>query len=194
MSNKLKREEVEPIAAELRKILTHDGLEKLILSHGAYREQCETQEQLLKNHAEIDRINAKLVAGLTEQVESEKEYIKSVEAKFDAQCELSDGMIALMDTQQKEILALSQTEIHSRALSQTDKHYAVECRSILVYVLERTERGDDFLRLWEVLPKDQKDIYNEEARKWLGKQPPHVDPELRKQMLPPPQRKGSDHA
>lgn len=186
---KLKKEEVEPIVEELRKILTHDGLEKLVASHGAYRERCELLEKWIKTNEEIERLNKDLVKGLEEQVESEKAYIKSMEARADKQAELSDGMLALIENQSREILALSQTEIHSRAIAQTSDYYAVESRSILVYVLERTERGRDFLRLWEALPQDQKDIYDQESRAWLRKQEPHVDPELRKQMLPAPTKK-----
>jgi len=192
MDKKLKKEEVEPIAEALRKIITHDGLEKLIASHGAYRERCELQEKWIKTHEEIEQITKKLVEGLKEQVESEKAYVKSVEEKFEKQNELSNGMLSLIENQSKEILALSQTEIHSRAIAQTSDYYAVEARSILVYVLERNDRSLDWIRLWEALPQDQKNLYNQDSKAWLLKQPPHVDPELRKKMLPAPAPKPSD--
>lgn len=175
-------EEVQVLAGELRKILTHDSLEKLIASEAAWKKVCDLQEQLLESYKSMSSSRDAVIEDLKAEVEYQKQGVKLLENVV----EIDSKALA---QREKSLVAFEQWALHSQVIEQTSTYYAIESKSILMYILERTARGDDFIRLWEVLPQDQKDIYKDEARKWLAQQPRHEDPELRKKLLPPPNQK-----
>lgn len=65
---------------------------------------------------------------------------------------------------------------------------AIEQRAFLWYILERSEKAKDWLRLWEVLPQAQKDVYMAEAAEWLKSNPGVVPGDLRAALLDAPKR------
>lgn len=185
---RLKSEEFQEIAAALRKILTHEGLEKLLASHEtlhqydvAWRDRNDLLEKLIEAYGAQSKAAQDHVTSSESLVESMKKAIESLEALVETQKKL-------IETQTKEILGLDQAALYSQALHQSADHYAILSRSMMVYVLERSDRAKDWLRLWEALPEDQKEVYNQESREWLGKQPTHADREITKMLKPAPKR------
>lgn len=180
---RLKSEEFQEIAAQLRKILTHQGLEKLLASHEtfrqydlAWRDRCDLQEQL------IEAYGAQAKSGLAES------YIESLNKANDALQAVVENQKKLIEGQEREIQGLDQAALYSMAIQESAYYYAVLCRSTMVYVLERSERGKDWLRLWDALPEDQKEVYHQESRDWFGKQPTRADAETKKMLKRPPKR------
>jgi len=146
-----------------------EGLKK---SQKGYEELIEAKDAHQASSERVIENQRALIQGLESEVRKADELIAVQKEKLEAL--------------EANILAIEQTGLYDQALMQTADYYAVESRSLLVYVLERSEKSRDFLRLWEVLPQDQKDVYNQESATWLGKQPPHVDPELRAKLKPAP--------
>jgi len=138
-------------------------------------------------HEIIDALKKQLAIreSLSCNQEAMIEALKSGNENLNA---LIEGMKAKDETRGHQVEALEQTEMASRAMQQTADHYAIESRSTLAYIIERSDNGLDTMRLWEALPEDQKDIYRKESLTWLGKQPSHVDPALRARMKPAPKK------
>jgi HD superfamily phosphohydrolase len=196
---RLTPEEVHDIATTLRRILTHEGLERLVESESAWKELCDTQEALLDAYERAEKIRDDLIESFKRGDKIRDSLIEGLKKQIEHMDKGVNLLQALKEIDEKsrenldgQILALEQAEMHTRAIQQTSDYYATEARSMLVYVLERNDRSLDWIRLWEALPQDQKDVYNHESRAWLGKQPTRADPELRKQMLPPPHKKEGD--
>lgn len=187
---RLTPEELVAVATTLRKILTHDDLERLIASEAAWNARGDMQDELIASLNRSGAIKESLIDALKKQVAHQEEGIKLLETVVDCDSKA-------LENRERTIQAFEQAEMASRAMHQSSEYYAIEARSMLTYVLERSDRSRDWLRLWEALPQDQKNVYLQESKEWLGKQPTHVDPEIAKRMLPAPgieYRKGGDSA
>jgi hypothetical protein len=196
----IKKEDFESFKAQIREwIASPDpGYGKFLKLAGPFLQEKELREEmeiLKKQIANMDLLHQgheKMNVLLEEEIENMKGMVEAYKSAFETKDALIGEMESMVDTQKQQALALEQVALHSTALSESAKYHAAECRAKLVYVLERVEKGGNWLRLWEALPQEQKDIYLAEARDWFDKQPEKVDPELLKKLLkPPPKNKGN---
>lgn len=126
---------------------------------------------------------------------TEDKYIASLESYIKSLEEAAQSSAALI-SEQKEMVCLQREQVHShrqwsaheRTLMKASESRAIEQRAILAYVLERSEKERDWLRLWEVLPKEQKDVYMAEAAQWLKDHPGKSPDEYQEILLPAPNK------
>lgn len=138
-------------------------------------------------HEEIDEpdVRDRLISTLQRQVDNLEMICETRKAIIDLQTSVNEN-------QDRANHADHQLVLHSEVLEKSARHYAVEQRAILAYVLERSERAEDWLRLWATLPKEQQDIYRAEAAEWVGKQKTVCTPEERAMLEQAPNQQSAE--
>ncbi len=128
------------------------------------------------------------MAGETkEYIATLEKYVKHLEDVCKANDDLIKTQTEMIYGQREQVHAHRQWTAHEYALTKTSEFYAHEQRAILNYVLERSDRARDWLRLWEALPDEQKEVYRAEAAAWLKKQRP-AEGDGREILLPAPKK------
>lgn len=136
----------------------------------------------------VDEVSKALDASQDEDLNVPAQDPKEMAKYIGSLEDLTASQQALLKALQEQVHSHRQWTAHERSLQKTARSHAIEQRAILMYVLERSERAKDWLRLWEALPNEQQDVYRTEAAEWMKKQP-NVNPEEdREILLPAPEK------
>lgn len=122
-------------------------------------------------------------------ISSLQKYAESLNKMCESNDKIIETQAALIEAHDSSRHAAIQGALYNQVLEKSARHYAVEQRATLAYVLERSERARDWLRLWEALPKEQQDVYRAEAAEWFGKQQTVCTPKERAMLEQPPAQK-----
>lgn len=123
-----------------------------------------------------------------ELIASLNTYVKRLEEATETDRSLIANQREMIQLQREQIHSHRQWSAHERALMMASESRAIEQRAILSYVLERSEKERHWLRLWETLPEDQKEVYKAEAKAWLKANPGRCPDECREVLLDAPKK------
>ena len=121
------------------------------------------------------------------EIEAYREQTEAYAKQSEVSERLCDNQATLIDALKDSVKTLKQRDVNTNVLSQSYRYYAALSRAMLCYVIERNKERN-WLRLWEMLPEEQKDVYLEEAKAWVKDQPSLASPELRVLIEPPAER------